>query len=346
MLSTRKDVPSRFSSTKRTSSAKNTSTPLVSHRSIDRTPSVDVVVTTRDGWEFTERCLEHLAKQTVQHRTIVSDGASTDGTPDHVRNRFPDVTLITHTEDPGYAAATNHGVAAGSGDVILLLNNDTVCRPDFIEELAAAFGDESVGAVAPVTLRVDERTIDGVGLTLDTTLAPFIRLSGRPVEDAAADRPILVLPGGGADAYRRSAWHEAGGFEERLSFYGADVDLGLRIRTQGWRTVAAPRAIAVHVRSATSGHRSQRARQSGGWARGFLLRRWGVLTGRAAVRALATEALVGLGDAVLCRDTVALRSRIGGWKAAAELPRLKVPPDCIDPDIGLGESLRLRWGVR
>jgi GT2 family glycosyltransferase len=237
-------------------------------------------------------------------------------------------------------------VAAGSGDVILLLNNDTVCRPDFIEELAAVFGDESVGAVAPVTLRVDERTIDSVGLTLDATLAPFVRLSGRPVEDAAADRPILVLPGGGADAYRRSAWHEAGGFEERLSFYGADVDLGLRIRTQGWRTVAAPRAVAVHARSATSGHRSQRARQSGGWARGFLLRRWGVLRSRAAARALATEALVGLGDAVLCRDTVALRSRIGGWKSAADLPRLKVPPGCIDPDIGWADSLRLRWAVR
>ena len=65
------------------------------------------------------------------------------------------------------------------------------------------------------------------------------------------------------------------GLDERLSFYGADVDLGLRLRAAGWNTVAAPRAVAIHSRSATSGHRSRRARESGGWARGFLLRRGG-----------------------------------------------------------------------
>ena len=88
---------------------------------------------------------------------------------------FPHVALVTHANDPGYAAATNDGVAAGSGDVILLLNNDAFCRPDFLEHLVAAFDDdERVGAVAPLTVRTDERTIDSVGLTLDVTLAPFI----------------------------------------------------------------------------------------------------------------------------------------------------------------------------
>ena len=132
---------------------------------------------------------------------------------------------------------------------------------------------------------------------------------------------LLVSPGGGADAYRRSAWTEAGGFDERLSFYGADLDLGLRIRSLGWTTVAAPDAVAVHLRSATSGHRSRRARESGGWARGFLLRRWSVLRSRAAVRALATETLVALADTALSRDTVAIRSRISGWRSAGSLPR-------------------------
>jgi N-acetylglucosaminyl-diphospho-decaprenol L-rhamnosyltransferase len=331
---------------RRTRSERKTSIPLVSRRAVGVRPSVDVVITTHDGWEFTRRCLEHLAEQTVPHEVIVSDGGSTDGTPEHIRARFPDVRLVMHPEDPGYAAATNLGVAAGSGDVILLLNNDAFCRPDFIEHLVAAFDDQSVGAVAPVTLRADERTIDGVGLTLDPTLAPFIRLSGHSVDDATTDRPNLALPGGGADAYRRAAWIEAGGLEERLSFYGADVDIGLRIRSSGWRTAAAPRAVAVHVRSATSGHRSRRARESGGWARGFLLRRWSVLRSSAAARALATEGLVALADTVLCRDTVAVRSRIGGWKCAGDLPRLTVPPGCVDPDIGWVESLRLRWAVR
>jgi N-acetylglucosaminyl-diphospho-decaprenol L-rhamnosyltransferase len=315
-------------------------------RCIDMSGTVDVVITTHQGWEFTQRCLEHLGNQTIKHRIIVSDGASTDGTRENIHTRFPNVTLITHADDPGYAAAMNHGVAAGSGDVILLLNNDAFCRPDFLEHLVASFDDERVGAVAPLTLRSDERTIDSVGLTLDVTLAPFIRLNGRPIAEATFRRPILVSPGGGADAYRRSAWIEAGGFDERLSFYGADLDLGLRIRSLGWTTAAAPEAVAVHLRSATSGHRSRRARESGGWARGFLLRRWNVLRGRALVRALITEALVAVADMALSRDSVAVRSRISGWRCAGDLPRRNVPPGAVDPEIGFVESLRLRWALR
>jgi N-acetylglucosaminyl-diphospho-decaprenol L-rhamnosyltransferase len=310
-------------------------------------PSIDVVITTHNGWELTERCLRHLRGQTIQHTVIVSDGASTDGTPENIRALFPEVVVIAHADDPGYVAATNRGVAAGNGDIILLLNNDAFCRPDFLEHLLASFRrDERVGAVAPVTVRSDERTIDNVGLTLDVTMAPFFRLAGRPLEEAASVRPLLVCPGGGADAYRRSAWSEAGGLDEHLSFYGADIDLGLRLRALGWRTVAAPDAVALHLHSATAGHRSHRARESGGWARGFLLRRWGILRSRSALRALATEAVVAVGDLALSRDTAALRSRISGWRSAGGPPRRSVPPGAVDPEIGFVESLRRRWAVR
>jgi hypothetical protein len=197
-----------------------------------------------------------------------------------------------------------------------------------------------------LTVRADGRTIDSVGLTVDMTLAPFIRLTGRPLEDAAAERPLLVSPGGGADAYRRTAWTEAAGLDERLAFYGSDLDLALRLHSLGWKTVAAPNAVAVHIRSATSGHRSKRARQSGGWARGFLLRRWGVLRSRAAVRTVITEVLVVIADMALARDTVAARSRIGGWRAARRIPRREVPDGALDREIGFLQSFRLRWSVK
>jgi len=311
-----------------------------------REPSVDVVITTHQGWELTRRCLEHLREQTVRHTVIVSDGASTDETVESIRTMFPNVVLLAHAADPGYVVATNRGVAAGGADVILLLNNDTYCEPDFLAHLLAVFEDERVGAAAPLTLQSDGRRIDGVGLTLDATLAPFIRLNGSPRQNAAAEQPLLVAPGGGADAYRRVAWDAVGGLDERLSFYGADVDLGLRLHASGWSTVAAPRAVAIHSRSATSGHRSRRARESGGWARGFLLRRWGVLRSRAVARTVITEALVVLADAVVSRDAIALRSRLSGWKAAGGEPRRRVPACAIDRRIGLIESLRLRWRAR
>jgi len=310
------------------------------------TPTVDVVIVTHNGWEMTEKCLSHLQAQTLAHNVIVSDGGSTDATADHVRRLFPDVTVIQHQDDPGYTTAANHGVAAGTADVVLLLNNDAYCRPDFLEHLVAAFEDTLVGAVAPLTLRPDERTIDGVGLTVDVTLAPFIRLTGSFHEDADSDRPLLTAPGSGADAYRRSAWIEAAGFDERLSFYGADMDLGLRLRALGWTAAAATRAVAIHERSATSGHRSRRSRESGGWARGFLIRRWGIVSGRTGARTLLTECLVAIADTAISRDTVAVRSRLSGWRAAEGLAHLNVPRDAVDRDIGFLKSLRLRWAVR
>ena len=102
----------------------------------------------------------------------------------------------------------------------------------------------------------------------------------------------------------------------------------------------------MHLRSETSRHRSRRARESGGWARGFLLRRWGILRGRTAARALATELVVAVADLVLSRDTVAVRSRIRGWRAAGHTPRANLPAGLVDPEIGFLESLRLRWSSR
>ena len=64
-------------------------------------PSIDVVITTRQGWDLTKRCLEHLEAQTIAHTVIVSDGASTDGTAEEIRTLFPDVVLVMHVDDPG-----------------------------------------------------------------------------------------------------------------------------------------------------------------------------------------------------------------------------------------------------
>ena len=79
---------------------------------------------------------------------------------------------------------------------------------------------------------------------------------------------------------------------------------------------------------------------------GYLLRRWSVLTSREGPRALAIESIVSVADMVLSRDTIAVRSRVSGWRAARGLPRQKVPSGAVDRNIGFIESLRLRWIVR
>jgi GT2 family glycosyltransferase len=311
-------------------------------------PSIDVLVPVHNGWRLTERCLEHLQAQTLAYTAIVCDNGSTDETAGRVRSSFPDVLLVELGANVGFPAACNRGVAAGSAEIIVLLNNDVECRPDFLEHLItplAAF--ERLGSVSPLLLRPGEERIDSVGLTVDATLAGYPRLRGLPMRDAQASTPVLAGPTGAAGAYRRSAWRQVGGLDEGVRAYGEDVDLALRLRAAGWGAAVAPGAVAVHLGSASAGVRSAWQRYQGGFSRGYFLRRYGVLRGRAALRALTTEAIAAGGDAVLySHDLAAMRGRVAGWRAAAGRPPHPRPPrDAIDDWITFTESLRLRRRV-
>jgi N-acetylglucosaminyl-diphospho-decaprenol L-rhamnosyltransferase len=306
--------------------------------------TIDVVVPTFNRWELTEACLEDLAAQTVEHRVIVSDDGSSDRTPARVREALPDATVVESERNSGFAAACNRGVAAGAGTFVVLLNNDVRPRTDFLERLVAPFErDERIGSVAALLVRPDERTIDSVGLAADTTFAGFPRLAGLPVSEAACERPALAGPSGGAAAYRRDAWEEVGGLDEAIVFYMEDLDLALRLRAAGWRAAAAPEAVGVHLGSATAGVRSAPMRFNSGFARAYLLRRYGVLRTRHAPRAVATETLVTLADLALARDLAAARGRLAGWRAGRRASRGRPPGDAVERQIGFVESLRLRW---
>ena len=156
----------------------------------------------------------------------------------------------------------------------------------------------------------------------------------------------LTGPAGAAAAFRRAAWEQVGGLDESIFAYLEDLDLALRLRGAGWDTELALDAVAVHVGSATLGHRSAEQRRKIGHARAYLLRRYGILRSRTAPRALATEAIVVAGDVFFAHDLQALAGRLEGWRAAAGQPTSALPPaQAIDAGIGFLQSLRLRRGV-
>ncbi len=309
--------------------------------------SIDVVIVAFNRFDLTDRCLRHLGAQTLPHRTFIVDNGSTDDTSMRLRDRWPGVHVQRFEHNRGFAEACNRGVAAGSGEFIVLLNNDVDCRPDFLERLLAPFEqDGGLGAVAALMLQPGAAVIDSIGMAADVTLAGFPRLQGLPSGAAADTRPILACPAGTAAAYRRSAWSQVGGLDEGVFAYMEDLDLGLRLRAAGWRAAAVSGAVGVHLGSATHGHRSAWQRRHGGFGRGYLLRRYRVLRGRYAARALLTELLVVLGDLFLSRDLAALRGRVAGWRAARGMPPLRRPPaEALDSGIGFLQSLKLRRGV-
>jgi N-acetylglucosaminyl-diphospho-decaprenol L-rhamnosyltransferase len=301
------------------------------------------VIPTSGRYDLTNECLSHLARQTRAHTAIVSDNGGGGETAERVAQEWPAVRLIRSEQSLGFATACNRGVALGEGEVVVLLNNDVFCEPEWLARLVAPLeGDPLTGSVACLLLQPGDVLIDSVGLCADRTLAGFPRLVGLPASRARDAKPTLLGPAGAAAAYRRTAWEEVGGLDEAILAYSEDLDLALRLRAAGWRTAVAFDAVGVHVGSATHGHRTARQRRHGGFARGYMLHRYRVLRSRQALRALSTEAAVALGDAVLSRDLAALGGRVAGWRAAGGLPARSAPRDALDPGIGLRESLAWR----
>ena len=307
-------------------------------------PSIDVVVPVHGGWELTRRCLETLSAQTVHHRVFVVDNASPDDTARHVSEGRAGVDLVPMGANRGYSAAVNAGTAAGDGEIVVVLNNDVECDRDFLERLVAPLETEPrVGMTTPLLLRPGREKVDGAGLVVDSTLAAWPRLQGRPVSESGTDDGVHAGPSGAAGAFRREALESAGGFDERIFLYGEDLDAVLRLRAAGWEAVLAPDAVAVHVGGASTGRRSRWQRRHFAWARGYLLRRWGVLRTRAAARTLFLEAAAVVGDLAASRDLAALTGRVAGWRAARGLERRELPRQAVDP-MGWRENVRRRRG--
>jgi N-acetylglucosaminyl-diphospho-decaprenol L-rhamnosyltransferase len=298
---------------------------------------VDVVIPTWRGRDLLRRCLAALRADASPKRVIVVDNASADGTAALVGGEFPDVTLVELADNVGFGRAVNAGVRIGEAEAIVLINNDVVVAPGFVDAIVAPLAAPHVGMVAGLTTIPDTDLVDAFGIELDRALLSYNRARNAPVGTPAGR---LAMPSGGAAAYRRVAWEAAGGFDEAFFAYGEDVDLGLRLRALGWEAAEAPDARGVHLGGTTVGVDSPFQRQLAGFARGFMLRRYGILRSSAAPRSLLLDALVIGWGLVRHRTLVPLRARVRGWHAAARGGRRALPAAAIDPDVGLVESLR------
>jgi len=305
--------------------------------------SIDVIVPVYGKWTVTASCLQHLQRQTVEHRVILVDDASPDDTLARVRAEFPDVDVIEMGKNSGFAAACNKGINAGTADIVVLVNNDVNAAPTMLELLAEPFeAQDRVGSTVPLLLGVDG-TVDAYGLSADRTMAGFVRFHGASVASVSATEPQLLGPYGAVAAYRRSAVSAVGGLDEGIFMYGEELDLALRLRNGGWGVVAVPDARGVHVGGATTGKDSPKQRYLAGYGRGYLLRAYGVMSSpRLALRALATETIVCLVRAITSKDLASLKGRIAGWNAGRAAERRPRPVTGVESSIGFMESLRMR----
>jgi GT2 family glycosyltransferase len=220
-------------------------------------PEVSAIVLNYEGKGVVEEAVESLlAQRGPRLETIVVDNGSCDGSDAEVEGRFKDrVRLIRAGRNLGYGAGNNLGLREAVGRHVVLLNNDAVAAPGFVEALvAAAEAGPRVGMVAAKVLDYEQRDrIDTVGHLLYPD--GLNRGRGRLETDRGqydACRTAL-FPSGAAGLYRREMLDEIGRFDEDFFLYGDDAELGLRGRVAGWDCALAPGAVAFHRYSRSAG---------------------------------------------------------------------------------------------
>jgi N-acetylglucosaminyl-diphospho-decaprenol L-rhamnosyltransferase len=286
-----------------------------------------VVIPTHNARDLLADALDSLAAQTAPCEIVVVDNGSTDGTAAMLAERFGDVRVVRHDENRGFGRAINAVALELDADALVLLNNDVICEPTFLEAILAPFADERVGMVAGVLLQHGApHLVDSAGIELDTTLRSWDLLWNRPV-DELGDGVGAVGPCGGAASYRLAAFKAVGGFDEAFFAYWEDVDLALRLRLAGHRCASAPAARALHKHGQTLGAASPAQRRLEAFGRAFVLARY-----RVARHSIVKRLQIALLDwpvlvvhLVVRRETGPLSERRRGTRAGLARPPLRPP---------------------
>jgi GT2 family glycosyltransferase len=283
-----------------------------------------VIVPTVVGGPPLIRLLDSLRDRPPDVDVLVVDNASRDRDVRLLGDRFAGVGVIRLESNLGYSRGVNIAAREATGDALVLLNDDCLCDPGYVEAITAPL-DPAAGVtmVAGVMREArDPSRIDTAGMQLDRTLLVFDYLNGEPVARLDGEVTDPIGPSGAAAAFDREAFREAGGFDENLFAYWEDVDLVLRMRLDGQGCVLAPKARGTHAHSATLGSGSASKNQLMGFGRGYVLRKWGVLRSpNRLARVLAVDGAVCLGQVVVDRSVAGIGARARGFRAARRRER-------------------------
>jgi len=205
-----------------------------------------------NGAEDTLRCLESLRwVKDVPFQIVVVDNGSRDGTPSAVRGAFPEAELISTGRNLGYAGGNNFGLRILLGrkpEFICLLNNDTVVDSGFLAPLlACASTHPRTGIFGPrICFLARPDTIWSQGIRVSPTDGRIVSPDHGCRGDASIRPRTVDAVSGAAFLIRRRTLEETGLFDERYAFYHEDVDLCLRAKKAGWKTMVVPASHTWH----------------------------------------------------------------------------------------------------
>ena len=221
-------------------------------------PKVGIVISNYNGWQDTVQCLQSLEKQTCRDfEIILLDDASTNDSVARLREHLPPNTVfLPQQQNQGFAAVNNIGMRralADGCDWALLLNNDTVAAPDFLETLLRQTPEGAVSCPKMLFLDPPDE-IWFAGGELDRATGRVRHLGGHQKDGPAFAQAkqvnfitfcCVLLP--------RSVIERVGYLDETLFMYCEDVDYCMRLGDAGVPLWFLPDAKIWHKAGGSAG---------------------------------------------------------------------------------------------
>jgi GT2 family glycosyltransferase len=230
-------------------------------------PELSIIIVSYNVRDFVLPCIQSLYENApcVDFEVVVVDNASSDGSVEALRERFPQVALIANPDNIGFARANNQAYTHCHGDLILLLNPDTVVLPGAVNGVLDFMLRTPDAGLAVCRLLNPDRTIQ-------KSIQAFPRLKIHLLQALFLDR--LVLSQYRAKTYYRKKPfpidHASGAFmmvrRQALGempllapvyfMYSEEKDLSLRLKKMDWKTYFVPQGEVIHYGGQSTGEKA------------------------------------------------------------------------------------------
>lgn len=211
--------------------------------------NISIIIPLWTGIDTIAACLHALTVNCdgQECEIICVDNASPDASAAIIAAEFPDVKLVRQPVNLGFAGGVNAGIAAAQGDLLVLLNQDCIVQPGWLEALAQVFQQCPTCGIAGCTILNPDGTINHAGAYIKRPGAYGVHLTEIETDEPATADYVT----GAAFAIRRKTWESIGPLDE--NFYPAyyeESDYCYRARRHGFETVYSPESRVSHLFSA------------------------------------------------------------------------------------------------
>ena len=222
-------------------------------------PKIAIIIINWNTYQLTFNCLKSLEECTYKNKTFFFvDNGSKDGSGDRIALEFPEINYIKNKKNEGFTGANNKAlkvILQQNFDYVLLLNNDTEVKPNFLSLLEASMdSDKNLAATQPLILDFpNKNTIWSAGGSFNTFFCFFkTKYKGIIYKPKLKIETSTQWISGCCILVKIAVIKKVGLLDDRFFAYFEDADWSIRMTNLGYKLGVVPKSIIYHHTSGST----------------------------------------------------------------------------------------------